>query len=93
MYCMDCVAIEQVLINYNYDKDKCLNLSKKAYGGITVTKDFPNIEKLLKIIHIDKVAKYYKISSHGLRAICKEQKIPYINTYKGGKFYTQPKLS
>lgn len=92
MHCINCIDVEQLLLNYNHGKDNCVNLSKKANGGSSVTrdsnskcniktKDFSNIAKLLKIIHIDKVAKYYKVHPRILKAICREQKIPYINTY------------
>jgi len=87
-YCIDCYSIEQALLNFNYGKEKCLNLSKSSLGGCShsippiitrddssrcriKTKDFPNIVKLVKILPIWKVAKYYKVDTTTLHKLCK----------------------
>lgn len=33
MHCIDCHSIEQILIDYHYRRDKCLNLSNSSKGG------------------------------------------------------------
>lgn len=114
MYCIDCLSVEQVLIDYNYSKDKCLNLSTSSKGTVNVVpgsrqekppstrenntsckikvKDLPNLTKLLKMLPVHKVAKYYRVHVHTIHWICKKHNINYIRELKG-KTGKNPKKS
>jgi len=90
-YCIDCHSVEKTLIDFNFGKDKCLNLTKNTGGGdgrnctppiryrdVSTrcnirTKDIPNIAKLIKILSIEKISKYYKVEVSTLYSLCRKQ--------------------
>lgn len=108
-HCIDCYSTEQALLDFNYGKNKCLNLSRSSLGGCShsippiitrdnssrckiKTKDFPNIIKLLKILPVEKVARYYKVDNSTLYNLIKKHNFYYIKRKRGKLIGHQKRL-
>lgn len=52
------------------------------------TKDLPNIERLLRVLNLTKVATYYNVHKETLRRLCKHYSIAYTMEYVGPKSNT-----